>query len=350
MSTQSRRRARAAAAAAAAPPEPAPQPAGPPPAVPAPSPVEGSPPNPPPSLRVASVDEFIQDAANPRRRDDRANRAIDASLAQFGPGRSILIGATGIVRAGNGTIERFALAGGREVVVVKPRAGQLVAVQRDDLSPIEEVGLGIADNRTADLATNDDAEVAKLLAGLQSQGFDLEAAGYSDEEFEALKAQLEAEIAAATGGGGGTAAARATLAERFGVPPFSILDARQGYWQERKGAWIALGIQSELGRGGAGVHEYSDAATIKRQGGTIGQDGSKVYAAQGMNSHSATITQNPDGSLNYGTPHTSAKMAMHDDPMQRKAAYDASPGGSPRPAMQTKGGHTVRGDGKGRPL
>ncbi len=43
--------------------------------------------------------------------------------------------------------------------------------------------------------------------------------------------------------------ARRTLAEKFGVPPFSVLDARQGYWQERKRAWLALGIQSELGRG-----------------------------------------------------------------------------------------------------
>lgn len=42
-----------------------------------------------------------------------------------------------------------------------------------------------------------------------------------------------------------------TLAERFLVPPFSVLDARQGYWQSRKRAWLALGIQSELGRGGA---------------------------------------------------------------------------------------------------
>lgn len=44
--------------------------------------------------------------------------------------------------------------------------------------------------------------------------------------------------------------AKTTLADRFIVPPFSVLDARQGYWQERKKAWIALGIQSELGRGG----------------------------------------------------------------------------------------------------
>lgn len=39
------------------------------------------------------------------------------------------------------------------------------------------------------------------------------------------------------------------LSERFGVPPFSVLNAREGWWQDRKRAWLALGIQSELGRG-----------------------------------------------------------------------------------------------------
>jgi DNA modification methylase len=38
------------------------------------------------------------------------------------------------------------------------------------------------------------------------------------------------------------------LALRFEFPPFSVLSAREGEWQERKRAWIALGIQSELGR------------------------------------------------------------------------------------------------------
>jgi hypothetical protein len=28
-----------------------------------------------------------------------------------------------------------------------------------------------------------------------------------------------------------------------------VLDARSGWWQERKRAWLALGIQSEIGRG-----------------------------------------------------------------------------------------------------
>lgn len=34
----------------------------------------------------------------------------------------------------------------------------------------------------------------------------------------------------------------------FLFPPFSVFDAKQGYWQERKRAWIALGIRSEVGR------------------------------------------------------------------------------------------------------
>lgn len=65
---------------------------------------------------------------------------------------------------------------------------------------------------------------------------------------------------------------RKTLAERFGVPPFSVLDARGGLWQDRKRAWIALGIQSELGRGGGG----------------------------GTPPHPPSVTQNADGTLNYG--------------------------------------------------
>src|SRR3990167_1178703 len=43
-------------------------------------------------------------------------------------------------------------------------------------------------------------------------------------------------------------ATSALLTDRFIVPPFSVLDGRAGYWQERKGQWLAPGIQGELGR------------------------------------------------------------------------------------------------------
>jgi len=38
------------------------------------------------------------------------------------------------------------------------------------------------------------------------------------------------------------------LEERFLLPPFSVLDTRQGYWQDRKRQWLGLGIKSEVGR------------------------------------------------------------------------------------------------------
>lgn len=46
--------------------------------------------------------------------------------------------------------------------------------------------------------------------------------------------------------------ARPSLADRFVVPPFSILDQRAGYWQDRRTRWLSLGIRSEIGRGDVG--------------------------------------------------------------------------------------------------
>lgn len=40
------------------------------------------------------------------------------------------------------------------------------------------------------------------------------------------------------------------LAVSWEYPPFSVLNAREGWWQERKRQWLSLGIKSELGRGG----------------------------------------------------------------------------------------------------
>ncbi len=41
---------------------------------------------------------------------------------------------------------------------------------------------------------------------------------------------------------------RGKVSDKFLIPPFSVLNARDGFWQERKRAWIGLGIASEVGR------------------------------------------------------------------------------------------------------
>jgi len=51
---------------------------------------------------------------------------------------------------------------------------------------------------------------------------------------------------------------RVELQDSFIAPPFSILDTKQKYWQDRKQQWKDLGIKSELGR---------DAGAFSTQGG-----------------------------------------------------------------------------------
>ncbi len=60
------------------------------------------------------------------------------------------------------------------------------------------------------------------------------------------------------GGGAGS------LAEQFMVPPFSTLNARDTAWQDRKKAWLALGIQSELGRDAPAFSSASDQQKADR--------------------------------------------------------------------------------------
>lgn len=47
------------------------------------------------------------------------------------------------------------------------------------------------------------------------------------------------------------------VADRFVIPPFTILDAKQGDWQERKRAWAAIGIKGEIGRDAAAFGDCS---------------------------------------------------------------------------------------------
>ncbi len=60
------------------------------------------------------------------------------------------------------------------------------------------------------------------------------------------------------------------------MPPFSVFDTRSGAWQERKGAWIALGLRGEMGR--SGVHKYGKTAVIVTHGN--GWSGSAILAGR----------------------------------------------------------------------
>lgn len=140
------------------------------------------------AVEVVPIGSLTPDAANVRKRDERAMKSLAASLKQFGPARSIVLDGKGIVRAGNGTLEAAQEAGVSEVLVVRPQPGQLVAVQREDWSATEATGYAIADNRLSELAHFDETALHDQLATLADEGFDIDAIGFTGEEIEELMA------------------------------------------------------------------------------------------------------------------------------------------------------------------
>jgi ParB-like chromosome segregation protein Spo0J len=126
-------------------------------------------------IETVPIDAIHPDPANVRRHPDRNLDAIKASLARFGQQRPIVVDAKGIVRAGNGTLAAAKVLGWDTVQIV-----------RTGLQGSEATAYAIADNRSAELAEWDDTALAETLRSLQSEDFDLTAAGFTDDEVDRL--------------------------------------------------------------------------------------------------------------------------------------------------------------------
>jgi DNA modification methylase len=243
------------------------------------------------------LSDLALDSGNANKGTERGRQAIEASIREFGFADAGTLDKHNTIIGGNKRTLAAGVIGMNEAIIIDVDGTQPVYIRRNDLdlSSTEDDRarrLAYALNRSQQLSLDWDTE--QLMADLNA-GFDLSAL-FRQDELDELIAQVDE----AGDSIGGADVERMSLAERFLIPPFSVLDARQGYWQNRKSAWLALGIQSELGRG---ITEDS-------------QNDSSDYGAY-----------NPD--------------------MGRRA--NATPGGSLLPAATLgKDGKTVRGDGKGR--
>lgn len=112
------------------------------------------------------LSELTQDDRNANKGTVRGAEMIQASLRDYGAGRSILLDRNGRIIAGNKTAENAGIVGMDDVVVVQTRGDQLVAVQRMDLDldDVKARALSIADNRASEVSLDWDIEVLKEIA------------------------------------------------------------------------------------------------------------------------------------------------------------------------------------------
>ncbi len=196
-------------------------------------------------LKIESrpIAKLVPYAQNARTHTDEQIAQIAASIAEFGFVNPVLIAGDGVVIAGHGRLLAAQRLGMTEVPIIA----------LDHLTETQRRALVIADNRIAENAGWDESLLRAELAALRETDFDLELLGFAEAELGSLLDAINVDAGAAGPPAGSGApeetAPSSTLADRFGIPPFSVLNAREGWWQNRKRAWIDLGIRSELGRG-----------------------------------------------------------------------------------------------------
>lgn len=178
---------------------------------------------------IRPVGDLLPYARNARTHSEAQVAQIAASIKEFGFCNPVLTRGDSIV-AGHGRLLAARKLGLEEVPTV----------DLSHLTKTQARAYILADNQLA-LNAGWESEMLSLeLAELKDEGFDLDLLGFDDLETLLAEAGDEDSKEAIT----------KTLSDRFGVPPFSVLNAREGWWQGRKRAWLALGIKSEVGRGG----------------------------------------------------------------------------------------------------
>lgn len=125
---------------------------------------------------IVDIADLIPDPNNARLHPDRNMEAIKDSLRIYGQVKPLVVRrSTNVVIAGNGTLE-----------AAKQLGWNKLAVNFVDMTDVEAVGFGLADNRTAELAKWDFEVVARLdKLILEAQH---PTVGWSDDELEVLRA------------------------------------------------------------------------------------------------------------------------------------------------------------------
>lgn len=134
-------------------------------------------------IETVPLADLHLDPANARKHGEINLESIIGSLRRFGQAEPLVVHArSGRVIGGNGRLVAMQKLGWKTCEIV-----------RVDLDDLEATALGIALNRTAELAEWNEDTLAKLLANLKAEGA-IDGTGFSDEDIDQLLADVEPEI------------------------------------------------------------------------------------------------------------------------------------------------------------
>jgi DNA modification methylase len=177
------------------------------------------------------TDSLIPYANNPRH-NEAAVDAVAASIKEFGFLVPIVIDKDRGIAAGD---TRYRAA-------KKLQMPEVPCIPADHLTEAQIKAFRLADNKVGEIATWDmealQAELQQLAEfdfDMSGFGFDLDAIVPEDKKLSVMEKLTEG--------------VHDSIFGDFIIPPFSVLDSKQGYWQDRKQKWIELGLKSEFGRG-----------------------------------------------------------------------------------------------------
>ena len=182
-------------------------------------------------VQKIDIDKLKPHPKNPRIHPDSAIEKLERSIKEFGWTNPILASKDGHILAGHARLKVAKRAGIKKVpVIYLPLEGAKADAYL------------IADNRLQDETLWDFELLEELLMEFGDKDIDLSFTGLDESEINGLLQEVEINMPE------NKEAESLSLADRFLVPPFSVLDSRKGEWQERKRRWLSLGIESEVGR------------------------------------------------------------------------------------------------------
>lgn len=170
------------------------------------------------NIQMMRVADIVPYENNPRKNDE-AVKYVAESIKEFGFKVPIVIDKDNIIVAGHTRLK----------AAKRLKLDEVPCIVADDLTEEQIKAFRLADNKVGEKA---DWDFDLLFDELEDIiDIDMELFGFDEEPVEKYDEKNDE-----------------TLIDKFLVPPFSVLDSKQGYWQDRKRKWKQIGLASDVGR------------------------------------------------------------------------------------------------------